>query len=464
MDDTPDYTTYTLEQLEYLLRHTDNEKDPDRFRLVIDEIERRRSTPQRKNDTFWGYFWARNGDAVDAGKYSWKTRDIFVGIMVLLLFGVAGHFLSNLQFLIIRPWLAPPLFLIINFGSTITLIVFSACICKKRGLWPMVSPLTGPAVLRESLRAVWYLLIVNLCCSLVTLILKHGFSLETISKSVDHLRFGPSNILMIGMLVEMFTIGPVAEELFFRGFLYNALKSRVRIGLAVIIQAAIFAIIHNEGFAYSIIIFFIGIALAVIYEKRKTLLTPILVHIAKNAIVAIPLLFLAFQNYHVPAKTWEEARTSPRWLKPHFSEEIERQDNSLKQWQYAIDKWGTRGSRQWKKEANGFYAVCSLFPEDRIACAKARVSIVSVYLTSLIDYRRAIVEADNILQEYPEQRDRRAHALLMKGWAYYVLKDFERARESFQALTVEFKEYQEDYVFAQKGIRWLNILEEKPDG
>jgi phage terminase large subunit-like protein len=49
----------------------------------------------------------------------------------------------------------------------------------------------------------------------------------------------------------------------------------------------------------------------------------------------------------------------------------------------------------------------------------------------------------------------------MKGWAYYLLKDFERSRESFQALPVEFKEFQEDCDSARKGIRWLNTLQKK---
>jgi signal peptidase I len=42
MDETTDYATYTLEQLEHALRHTDEERYPDYFRQIADEIEKRR--------------------------------------------------------------------------------------------------------------------------------------------------------------------------------------------------------------------------------------------------------------------------------------------------------------------------------------------------------------------------------------------------------------------------------------
>jgi signal peptidase I len=45
MDETPDYTTYSLDQLEHALRHTNQELHPERFGQIVGEIDRRRREP-----------------------------------------------------------------------------------------------------------------------------------------------------------------------------------------------------------------------------------------------------------------------------------------------------------------------------------------------------------------------------------------------------------------------------------
>ena len=80
------------------------------------------------------------------------------------------------------------------------------------------------------------------------------------------------------------TLGPVAEETFYRGFLYNALRQRLHPIPAALIQAVVFGYVHPFGLANSVGIGVAAVALAVVYEWRKTLLTPILVHAAMNAV------------------------------------------------------------------------------------------------------------------------------------------------------------------------------------
>src|SRR5262249_32721312 len=80
------------------------------------------------------------------------------------------------------------------------------------------------------------------------------------------------------------TLAPFAEETFYRGFLYNALRQRVHPILAALIQAVVFGYVHPFGLANSVGIGMAALALALVYEWRKTLLTPILVHAAMNAV------------------------------------------------------------------------------------------------------------------------------------------------------------------------------------
>jgi membrane protease YdiL (CAAX protease family) len=81
------------------------------------------------------------------------------------------------------------------------------------------------------------------------------------------------------------TIGPACEELFFRGFVYNALRQRLGRIVGMIIQAVIFALLHDFSIAQRVVVFGIGVALACIYEWRKTLFTPVVVHCFFNTFV-----------------------------------------------------------------------------------------------------------------------------------------------------------------------------------
>jgi membrane-associated protease RseP (regulator of RpoE activity) len=79
-------------------------------------------------------------------------------------------------------------------------------------------------------------------------------------------------------------VGPVAEETFFRGLFYNALRQRLHPIWAAPIQATVFAYFHPFGLASSAAIGMVALALALLYEWRKTLVTPILLHAAVNAV------------------------------------------------------------------------------------------------------------------------------------------------------------------------------------
>lgn len=83
---------------------------------------------------------------------------------------------------------------------------------------------------------------------------------------------------------------PIAEELFYRGMFYNTLRKRLHPILAATIQAAVFGMAHQSGLANAAAIATCGLLLAFLYEWRKTLLGPILVHATTNA---VGLTFLA---------------------------------------------------------------------------------------------------------------------------------------------------------------------------
>ncbi|MBI4398180.1 MAG: CPBP family intramembrane metalloprotease [Candidatus Omnitrophica bacterium] len=79
------------------------------------------------------------------------------------------------------------------------------------------------------------------------------------------------------------TAGPVIEELFFRGFCFPAFKKKWGLAWGMILSSAFFAVIHNSIFAF-FPIFTLGMAFAYVYEKRKSLMPAIVMHMTHNTI------------------------------------------------------------------------------------------------------------------------------------------------------------------------------------
>ena len=81
----------------------------------------------------------------------------------------------------------------------------------------------------------------------------------------------------------------VAEELFFRVVLFGLLRQRMRFAYAAVLSSALFALAHE--ISAWLPVFVLGLGLAFLYEKRRSLWTNALAHGTLNAISFL-LLFL----------------------------------------------------------------------------------------------------------------------------------------------------------------------------
>jgi len=88
----------------------------------------------------------------------------------------------------------------------------------------------------------------------------------------------------LAFMILAVTVVPVAEEVFFRGMLYNALRRRLHPVVAALLQAVVFGLFHPFGLTFAATIALVGLALAVVYEWRKTLLAPVLLHAMINVV------------------------------------------------------------------------------------------------------------------------------------------------------------------------------------
>ncbi len=80
-------------------------------------------------------------------------------------------------------------------------------------------------------------------------------------------------------------VGPVVEEVYFRGFLYTGLRSRLSPILAALVAAGMFGLAHPDHRVLGT--FLIGLLLVLLYEKTGNLLVPTLGHVFINLVAVI---------------------------------------------------------------------------------------------------------------------------------------------------------------------------------
>lgn len=98
-----------------------------------------------------------------------------------------------------------------------------------------------------------------------------------------------SNLLQGNIIYRLFAIGmlaPAAEELIYRGLVYNRAEKELGVGAAMIISSAAFGIFHFN-LVQGVYAFLIGMACAWFYEKSGSLRVSICMHMAINIVAVL---------------------------------------------------------------------------------------------------------------------------------------------------------------------------------
>lgn len=97
---------------------------------------------------------------------------------------------------------------------------------------------------------------------------------------------GDPTVLVLALVL----VAPVAEEIFFRGVVYNAWERERGPRVALLGSAALFAVIHASPFSF-FPIFALGVGLVLVYRSTRSLPAAMAMHAGFNAIsVALALL------------------------------------------------------------------------------------------------------------------------------------------------------------------------------
>ena len=175
---------------------------------------------------------------------NWKLRDVATGLAVIMA-------LRGIAFLP-RDWLiAIPAWLWLALGLALPqafLLAYPLLLARRRGRkmrfgWPGVRRLPTEAGIS-----------ILVVIALVILFASVGYAIRLVSPETSLTpevwkRAATTQHVwrLVFVLVAAFIFAPVCEEVFFRGFLHNALRTRMSVWVAGGIQSFIFAVMHPYG-------------------------------------------------------------------------------------------------------------------------------------------------------------------------------------------------------------------------
>ncbi|MBZ5654438.1 MAG: CPBP family intramembrane metalloprotease [Acidobacteriia bacterium] len=108
----------------------------------------------------------------------------------------------------------------------------------------------------------------------------------------DALLRRPATVVLIAVFAV--TLGPLMEELFFRGFFYPVLARRFGMGIGISVSALGFGLMHAAQYGYSwasvLLIFLVGLVLGTVRAKKDSVAAGVLVHAGYNGTIILMLL------------------------------------------------------------------------------------------------------------------------------------------------------------------------------
>ncbi|MDP3014049.1 MAG: type II CAAX endopeptidase family protein [Candidatus Subteraquimicrobiales bacterium] len=227
----------------------------------------------------------------DNERVPWQTKDVW-----LVVFGLIGLIILRVVFELI--W---KLFFLSSLGAISSMILayfFLFVLVWYFGLRPYNASLVDlgftPFKLSKALLYAFLgVLFIRAFLYNYTLFLSEALKIKppALYKEMPEL-FGESLIGFLIAVLVVVIIAPVVEELFFRGFMYQAIKKQMGTSKAILFSSAIFALFHPQAWLL-IPMMIMGIILAWLYEKFGSLGPPIILH-ALNNLVSVIIIYVYF--------------------------------------------------------------------------------------------------------------------------------------------------------------------------
>jgi len=227
----------------------------------------------------------------------------FVGQMVSLLYISLSTGQSDLSSQEIMDSLQPSVFWIAGLISSNVLIGLCLyCVTGRYRLPFTALGLTAKNLIRNVIFAILMTILLLLAEQVIVNIAVYiGKLLSTVEieklirqEAQEQLKSLPTSIsdpiMMLAAFVLLILV-PVSEEMLFRGIAYVALRDRLGKVRGLLLSAILFASLHGLVFHF-IPLFLLGVGLAYLYERTRSLIPCIVVHLLINVVAMI-------SNFHL---------------------------------------------------------------------------------------------------------------------------------------------------------------------
>ena len=129
--------------------------------------------------------------------------------------------------------------------------------------------------------AYFFMMFANALVSILTLYMP-----ENMVGTYDNTKEILNNSSYFMLIITTAIIAPISEEFMHRGVVYNRFKRICPPVLAAIISSIIFGIIHMN-FVQGPYAFLVGLAAVYVYERYKSIIAPIILHVTANSVSTI---------------------------------------------------------------------------------------------------------------------------------------------------------------------------------
>jgi len=190
----------------------------------------------------------------------------------------------------------PLLLLISQYVIDLAVVIYLLLLIEGKYRAPF-----GSAIRWRWPRNAWGLLLLGAFMLLVLSLLENLLPMPK-DTPFDKLFARPRDAYLIAIIAV--SLGPLVEELFFRGFLYPVLARRWGIAWAVFLTALPFALMHMPQYGYAwgalAVIFIVGVVCGTVRALTKSVGASFLVHVGYNGVQMIIALFVTRGFTHMP--------------------------------------------------------------------------------------------------------------------------------------------------------------------
>jgi uncharacterized protein len=166
-------------------------------------------------------------------------------------------------------------------GVMVACAVFLAALTKRPRLWHFGLRKASPKP------AIVWALTGMLGFYLLTAAYTEAFHPQGQQSVVQDLGANRGTVALIAAGIVVIVLAPIAEEFFFRGFFYKALRTRFNVLIAAVLDGVVFGLIHYTGpetLSILPLLGLLGFIFCLVYERVGSLYPVIALHSLNNAI------------------------------------------------------------------------------------------------------------------------------------------------------------------------------------